>query len=229
MVAGGKRRTVSGVRISNQREQRTALHSRRRRLPQRVEKGRRQIHQARRGLDALADKTLAGKFEEQGYVDGSVVKENAVGQFAVVAQGFAVIGGDSDQRIVIQPLVPQIVKQFPHSSIHVGDTPVVRGVRKPAAERFGWIVGIVRVPQVKPQKKRTALLLAEPFEYVSQGHLAASLHGSLAALPGLLPVKACVVDIEAALESGGKPVFWVEDDAADEGPRVVALGMESIG
>src|SRR5207247_3717082 len=123
----------------------------------------------------------------------------------------------------------QIVKQFPHSSIHVGDTPVVRGVRKPAAERFGWIVGIVRVPQVKPQKKRTALLLAEPFEYVSQGHLAASLHGSLAALPGLLPVKACVVDIEAALESGGKPVFWVEDDAADEGPRVVALGMESSG
>src|SRR5207253_2816410 len=139
VVAGGKRRTVSGVRISNQREQRTALHSRRRRLPQRVEKGRRQIHQARRGLDALADKTLAGKFEEQGYVDGSVVKENAV------------------------------------------------------------------------------------------GHFAASLHGSLAALPGLLPVKACVVDIEAALESGGKPVFWVEDDAADEGPRVVALGVESIG
>jgi hypothetical protein len=41
-------------------------------------------------------------------------------------------------------------------------------------------------------------------------------------------VKACVVDIEAALESGGKPVFRVEDDTAYEGPRVVALGVKNI-
>ena len=64
---------------------------------------------------------------------------------------------------------------------------------------------------------------------MSQGHLAAALHGSFAALPGFLPVKACVVDIEAVFESGGKPVFRVEDDAADEGPRVVALGVKNIG
>src|SRR2546428_4077283 len=195
---------------------------------QRFEKGWRQIHQARRGIDTLADKTIAGKFEEQGYVDGSVVKENTVSQFAVVAQGFAVIGGDSDQRIVIQPLTPQIVKQLTYNIIRVSDTPVVRGVRKPAAERFGWTVGVVRVPQVKPQEKRTTVLLVEPFEHVSQGHLAAALHGSLAALPGLLPVKACVVDIEASLESGGKPVFGVKDDAADKGPRVVTLGVENF-
>ena len=132
--------------VSNQGEQRTALHGRRRRLPQPFENCWRQIHQARRGIDTLADKTIAGKFDEQGHVDGSVVKENTVCQLAVVAQRFAVIGGDGNQRIVIQPLVPQIVKQLTHSGIHGGDAPVVRGVRKPAAERFGWIVGVVCVP-----------------------------------------------------------------------------------
>ena len=106
MVAGGKRSTVSWARVSNQREERTALHGRRRRLPQRFEKGWRQIHQTRRGIDTLTNETIAGKFEEQGHVDGNVVKENTVGQFAVVAQGFAVIGGDGDQRVVIQALFP---------------------------------------------------------------------------------------------------------------------------
>ncbi len=161
-------------------------------------------------------------------MDGSVVKENTVGEFAVVAQGFAVIGGNGNQRIVIQPLVPQVVKQFAYGGIYVGDTPIVRGTRKLAAEGFGRIIGVVRVPQVKPQEKGTALLLPEPFEHEPQGHLAAALHGSLSALPRFLPVKACVVDIETALESGGKPVFGVKDDAADEGPRVVALGVQNF-
>src|SRR5216683_7239464 len=159
MVAGGKRRTDSWVRVSNLREERTALNGRRRRLPQRFENGRRQIHQARSSTDTPADKTIPGKFKEQGHVDGSVVKENTVGQFAVVAEGFAVIGGDGDQRVVIQPLFPQIIKQLAYRRIHVGDTPIVRSLRKSAAERFGWIVGVVRVPQVEPQEKRTALLL----------------------------------------------------------------------
>jgi len=47
--------------------------------------------------------------------------------------------------------------------------------------------------------------------------------------PVFCPVKSCVVDIEAALEPGGKPVFWVKDDAADERPCVVALGVKNIG
>jgi hypothetical protein len=53
---------------------------------------------------------------------------------------------------------------------------------------------------VKPHEKRTALLLAEPFEHIAQGHLPAALHGSLAALPGFAD-EACIVDVEAALES----------------------------
>ncbi len=81
---------------------------------------------------------------------------------------------------------------------------------------------------MKPQEKRAALLLADPFEHVSQGHLAAALHGGFAALSGFLPMKACVVDIEAALEAGGEAVFRIEDDAADEGARVVALGVKNI-
>ena len=60
----------------------------------------------------MAGKAIAGKFQEQRHVDGSVVKENTVGQFAVVAQGFAVIRCDSDQRIVVQPLTPQIGQQL---------------------------------------------------------------------------------------------------------------------
>ena len=81
---------------------------------------------------------------------------------------------------------------------------------------------------MKPEKKRAALLLADPFEHVSQGHLAPTLHGSLAPFPRFLPTKARVVDIEAALESGGKPVFRIENDAADEGAGVVALGVKNI-
>src|ERR1041384_3132922 len=162
-------------------------------------------------------------------MDGGVVKENTVGQFAVVAQGFSVIGGDSNQDVVVQTLFSQIIKQLAYRRIHVGDAPVIRGFRKLAAERFGWIVGVVRIPQVEPQEKGATLLLVEPFERVSQGHFAAALHRSLAALAGLLPVKACVVDIEAALESGGKPIFRIEDDATDKCPCVIALGVQNLG
>src|SRR5712672_223533 len=147
----------------------------------------------------------------------------------MLAQRFTVIGGNGDKRIVVEPLLSQIVEQLPHSRIHVGDTSVVRGAGKPTAEGFGWIVRVVRIPQVKPQKKRTALLLGKPFEHVSEGHFAAALHGGLAALSGLLPVKAGVVDIKAALESGGEPVFRVKDDAANEGPGMVALIVEYLG
>src|SRR5205814_3181645 len=107
--------------------------------------------------------------------------------------------------------------------------PVIWGVRKSAAERFGGIVRVVGVPQVEPQEKRAALLLADPFQHIFEGHLAATLHGGFAALPGLLSMKARVVHIEAAFEAGGKPVFRVQDNAANEGPRVVALGVENIG
>src|SRR6267154_92859 len=67
-----------------------------------------------------------------------------------------------------------------------------------------------------------------PCSAAVEGHLAAALPGGLAALSGLLPVKAGFVDIKTALESGGEPVFRVEDDAADEGPGVVALIMEYL-
>src|SRR5258707_1645044 len=145
----------------------------------------------------------------------------------MLAQGLTVIGGNGDDGVVVEPWPSQVVEQLPYSRIHVGNPPVVRGAGKPAAKGFGWIVRVVRVPQVKPQKKRTALLPGNPFEHVVEGHLAAALHGGLAALSGLLPVKAGVVDIKAALESRGEPVFRVKDDAANEGPGVVALIVEN--
>ena len=56
------------------------------------------------GFDDHVSKSV--QFYEQGHVDRRIVKKNTVGQFAVLAQRFAVIGGDSDQRIVIQSLTP---------------------------------------------------------------------------------------------------------------------------
>jgi hypothetical protein len=79
-----------------------SLHGWWRRLPQPLKNGWRQIDQACNSIDTLTAKTIAGKFEDQGYVDRSVVKKNTVGQFAMVSQGFAVIGCDYDQRIVMQ-------------------------------------------------------------------------------------------------------------------------------
>ena len=101
VVAGGKRRSAFRVGISNQREERTALHGQGRSLAERVDQGWRQVHQACGGVHTLAGRTIAGKFQEQGHMDRRIVKENAVGQFAVFAQRFAVIGGDGDQRVVV--------------------------------------------------------------------------------------------------------------------------------
>src|SRR5262249_22218139 len=139
------------------------------------------------------------------------------------------VGGDGNQRTVIQPFAAQVVKQLTDNIVRVSNSPVVRLVRKAAAERFGGIVGVVRVPQVKPHEKRAALPLAEPFEQVSQCHFAAALHRSFAVLAVFLTMKSCVINIEAALESGSKPVFWVEDDAADKSPCLIALGVENFG
>src|SRR5438034_11384868 len=79
VVAGGQRRTVFRMRISNQRKERVSLHGWWRRLPQLLENRRRQINQACDSTDTLTTKTIAGKFEDQGHVDRSVVKKNTVG------------------------------------------------------------------------------------------------------------------------------------------------------
>src|SRR6516164_10304667 len=61
-----------------------------------------------------------------------------------------------------------------------------------------------------------------------ESDLAAPLHGCLALLTRLLPMKTGVVHVEAALESRGKAIFRIEDDAANEGPCAITLVMENF-
>ena len=121
-------------------------------------------------------------------------------QFAVLSQRFAVVSRYDDERIVVPPLAPQIIQELAYDIVHVGDCPVVGLFGIFAAKRFWRIVWVVCIPEVKPQEKRAPLLLAHPFERMSEGYFAAPLHGCFATFAGFLTMKARVVNIKAALE-----------------------------
>src|SRR6476660_6469891 len=165
-------------------------------------------------MNALAGKAVTRQLDEQRHMDRGVIKENAVSQFPMLTQRLAVVGCYDDERIVVQPLAPQIIQELAYDIVHVGDCSVIRLFGILAAERFRRIVGVVCIPEVKPQEKRAPLLLAHPFERMSEGYFAAPLHRSFATFAGFLAMKARVVDIKAALEPRGKSVFGIENDAA---------------
>jgi hypothetical protein len=82
-------------------------------------------------------------------VQRRVVEKHAVRVLAVVAERFAVIGGDDDEGVGSGGL-----DEAADCAIHGRDLAVVRRRGIPSLQRAWRIVGIMRIEEMNPEKKR---------------------------------------------------------------------------
>src|SRR5262252_6733136 len=93
----------------------------------------------------------------------------------------------------------------------------------------GWIVGIVRVIEMKPQEKRPVRQLTQPRERAIDDIAGPSLNRLVAVRAMTTQVETGVVDFESAIEAGRGAIEGIENQRTDKGARVVALGVQQVG
>ena len=148
-------------------------------------------------------------------MDGFVVEKDAVGVFAVGAEALAMVGGDHEERVVVE------LKGFER-----GDEFADGGVGGRHRAVIGsWGCGL-RVGQMDPEKNGHLSGFAEPGDGTGDDLIgAAPDHGGCSGLRGM---EAGVVEAEPAIEAGGEAVAGVEGDGCDEGGGAVSLGVEQV-
>ena len=146
---------------------------------------------------------------------------------AVVAKGFAVIRGNDDQGIGAGSL-----DQPAGGAIDGGDLAVVRRRAKARLQICRGIVRIVRVEKVGPQEPRSAcgrrLDTGHPLDGTRDDIVCATFDGGVAMFTRPLQPEACVVDVEAAIETGRRAAFRIENQRSDEGAGPVAVVAQEL-
>ena len=100
---------------------------------------------------------------DQRHVDRRIVDEDPVRRLPVLPEALAVVGGEDDERVVEQPVLPQPVDDPPHAAIGLGDLRVVRCRGQGGELERPDLVGLMRVEEVHPQEERLRLLPLRPF------------------------------------------------------------------
>ena len=126
------------------------------------------------------------------------------------AEHLAVVAGEDDEGVVVEPERTQLVEHLPDAAIGERDLTGIRIVAPLRGERLGGLVGIVRVVEVNEQEERLALVGIEPFAG-DAGGLAALAFAQVADLVDSLEAVVVAVEALARAETA------VEDEAADDG------------
>jgi hypothetical protein len=135
------------------------------------------VHQLRRRGDALSGQVSSGKLDDQRNVKDFAIEEHAVLRLPVVAQSFAMIARENDERFVIETTPVEIHEEPPQDCVRGGDLAVVRiGVFR--AERFDRLVGRMRLEEMKKKKERPPVHFVEPAESRAYRLAAVPLQGS---------------------------------------------------
>ena len=146
---------------------------------------------------------------------------------AVVAKGFAVIRGNDDQGVGAGGL-----DQPAGSAIDGGDLAVVRRRAKARLQICRRIVRIVGVEEVGPQEPRSAcgrrLDTGHPLDGTRDDIVCATLDRGIAIFTRPLQPESCVVDVEAAIETGRRAAFRVENQRSDERAGPVAVVAQEL-
>ena len=146
---------------------------------------------------------------------------------AVVAKCFAVSCCNDDQGVGAGGL-----DQPAGSAIDGGDLTVVRRRSKARLQVRRWIVRIVGVEEVGPQEPRSAcgrrLDTGHPLDGTRDDIVCATLDGGVAIFTRPLQPEACVVDVEAAIETGRRTGFRVENQRSDERAGPVAVVAQEL-
>ena len=167
----------------------------------------------------------ARELDDEGDADGFVVEEDAVGIFAMSAEGLAVIGGDGHDGVVIKAAGFQLAHEFADYLVFIGDGSVVRLGGVFAFVGLGRIVRVVGVVEMDPEEERAAGMLAEPGEGTGDDLAAAPLDGGVTIFARALIMKRGIVGIEAAIKAGSIGRARLEDDGTDDGGGVITVGF----
>ncbi len=70
----------------------------------------------------------------------------------MIAQAFAVVGGDQERRIVLQTEARQRLLEPPDLLVGEGHLAVVETAREAPGPGLGRLVGVVRIVEVQPEE-----------------------------------------------------------------------------
>src|SRR5271168_222323 len=157
-----------------------------------------------------------------------VVEKNAVRIFAMLSEGFAVVGHDGDDGVVVESAGAQLPEELPYCRIDVCDLAVVESVGVPGFIGLRRIVGMVGIVKMHPDKKWSLGMSGQPGKRVGRDIGASALSGGVAIFAGMARGETGIVSVESAIEAGGEFCGGIEDDCADEGGGAISVGTKNL-
>src|SRR5205085_9307030 len=115
--------------------------------------GWKDVHELRGGGDAASGELASGKLDDERNVQDFSIEQHAVLGFAVVAQPFAVIAAEDDERLIVEPALVEVGEKAADDRVRGGDLAVVRRLRVLRAERLDRLVRRVRLEEVEEEKE----------------------------------------------------------------------------
>jgi hypothetical protein len=113
-------------------------------------------------------------------VNRLVVEKNAVGIFAMLSEGFAMVSHDGDDGAVVESAGAQLAEKLPYCRIHVRDLAVVQSMGVAGFIGLGRIIGMVGIVKMHPDKKWSLRIGCQPGKRVGGDICASALGGGVA-------------------------------------------------
>ncbi len=215
------------LRRVHQWEKRLRLHRRGSRNPGRLQQRRCHLRQSHPLLNSLSTEPLRRKLQQQRNMDRLVVQKHSVPLFPMLAKSFPMVGGDGDDRVLIQAVLPQYLDKTADNRVRVGNLAVVRLGGIVGFEGLRRVIRIVGIVEMQPDKKRPLLMTAQPTQRAIRNILRAPLDAFVAVFSRLALVKVRVVYVKAALETWSRR-SWIENIGTEERRSVIAVLMKKV-
>ena len=138
------------------------------------------------------------------------------------------VAHDCDQRFIINTRNAELRKQLAERGVHIRYATVIGCVGVALVEWSRRIIGVVRIPDVNPQKGGSVRFFFQPAERPGCRFLSAPLHGTESAFTTFATVKARVVSIKPAFETWSKTICRIKNDGADKGPGAVTARTKQL-
>ena len=164
--------------------------------------------------------------DDQWDVDRRVVHEVAVEHLAVIAQAFAVVGREHEQRTIEQASLFERLPELADQCVGKRDRAIVGAACKCRLVRLWRPVRVVRVIEVEPKEERPAArALVEPPDRLRHGLVSCAPHRTDVCALHLGEVEI----VEVAVESPTCSPLRIQHIGADEARRRPSLGSEHTG
>ena len=185
---------------------------------------RREVDEAGRGLGDLSRRNAPGPADQKRDADRRVVEEEAVGLLAMLAEAFAMVRGDDEDRPRGVGARVDRVEEPPELRVDEGDLAVVGVGGEPLFVPGRSDVRIVRVEEVKPEEEGAGAGAAEPGEGLPDPLVGGGGSGEKGIR--LVRVGRPVVPGRESPVEAEDPV---QDEGGDEAAGVPSRGAEPLG